>query len=180
MIGRDRAAARNLYFEIVARARDPGLYRACGVPDTLDGRFDMIVLHTFLVFRRLRGDPSGGALTDRLFESMTDDFDRSLREMGLGDVRVGRRVRQMARGFYGRARAYDRALAGTEPMEDVLRRNAFRNAEPSDLQVAALARYVRRAADALQAASLGDLRAARVEVPAPGRPDGVDPAPCEP
>ena len=163
--GRPRSRARDLYFAVVARARDPALYRTFGVPDTIDGRFEMIVLHAILVFRRLRGDPAGAELSDGLFETMTDDFDRSLREMGLGDVRVGKRVRQMARGFYGRAQAYDRGLAAAEPLEEAVRRNVFGTVAPTAEQVAAMADYVRRAAAALDRAALADLLAARLELP---------------
>ena len=162
---RPRSRARDLYFAVVARARDPALYRAFGVPDTIDGRFEMIVLHAILVFRRLRDDPAGAELSDGLFETMTDDFDRSLREMGLGDVRVGKRVRQMARGFYGRAQAYDRGLAAAEPLEEAVRRNVFGTVAPTAEQVAAMADYVRRAAAALDRAALADLLAARLELP---------------
>ena len=99
---RRREAARRLYMVAVRQARDPILYTACGVADTLDGRFDLIVLHVVPLMRRLRQcDEGGRQLSQALFDVMFDDMDQSLREMGVGDLRVGKRVKQMARAFYG-------------------------------------------------------------------------------
>ena len=107
-----RGRADGLYRRLVDRAREPVFYALCGVPDTLDGRFDMIVLHVALVVRRLRaGEIPEKALSQALFDTMMDDMDRSLREMGVGDLGVGRRVKAMAKAFYGRAAAYDAALS---------------------------------------------------------------------
>ncbi len=110
-----RKASRNsvqaVYGAIVAAARHPRLYAEWGVADTVDGRYDMIVLHTVLVLDRLGGEGEGAqnfaqGLTDEVFA----DMDRSLREMGVGDLSVGKKVRRMAEVFYGRARAYQGAL----------------------------------------------------------------------
>ena len=166
--------AQPLYYAIVAHARQPVFYRDLGVPDTVDGRFDMIVLHAVLVFLRLRGDPVAAPLVDDLFDALFADLDRSLREMGLGDMRVGKRVRQMARGFYGRAQAYDRALAGSEPLEDALRRNLYGTVAPPEDAVAAMAAYVRAASDAVAGRSLADLGAADTGFPVP-EGAGVEP-----
>jgi cytochrome b pre-mRNA-processing protein 3 len=100
-----------LYGEIVAQARQPWLYTTAGVPDTVDGRFDMIVLHAFLVFDRLRQeDDEARAFSQAVFDEMFKDMDRSLREMGASDVGVGPKVRRMAEVFYGRTRVYSEAL----------------------------------------------------------------------
>lgn len=160
--------AQPLYYAIVAHARQPMFYRDFGVPDTVDGRFDMIVLHAVLVFLRLRGDPAAAPLVDDLFDVMFADLDRSLREMGVGDISVGRRVRQMARGFYGRAQAYDRALNGSEQLEEALRRNLYGTVTPQDEAVAAMAVYVRNASDAVAGRSVADLAAAELGFPKPG------------
>ena len=145
------ARAHRLYQSIVAQSRTPAFYSDLGVPDTLDGRFDMIVLHLALVFRRLRMEGSDGeALVQVVFDVMIDDMDQSLREMGVGDLSVGRRVKEMARAFYGRAAAYDDALASDDAgLESALRRNLFATADPSTARVAPMAHYAHRLTEAL-------------------------------
>ncbi|WP_373502245.1 ubiquinol-cytochrome C chaperone family protein [Aestuariivirga sp.] len=108
----------------MAAARHPVLYARWGVADTLDGRFDMITLHTFLALDRLKGVEEGFRqdLVDELFL----DMDRSLREMGVGDISVGKKVRKMAEVFYGRIAAYDQALEGPEgALDAAIARNVF-------------------------------------------------------
>lgn len=102
-------------------------YRDCGVPDTVDGRFDLIVLHTYIVLDRLRAEGEAGRkLSQQLFDTLFDDMDRSLREMGVGDLSVGKHVKRMASGFYGRMKAYDEArAAGDEALAEALRRNVY-------------------------------------------------------
>jgi cytochrome b pre-mRNA-processing protein 3 len=130
-----RKASRNslkaVYGAIVAAARHPRFYAEWGVPDTVDGRYDMIVLHAILVLDRL-GEEGEAArdfaqgLTDEVFA----DMDRSLREMGVGDLSVGKKVRRMAEVFYGRARAYTQALRDENEGElaEALYRNVFAGA----------------------------------------------------
>ena len=147
-------AARRIYAVIVRRARCERFYRDFGVPDTVDGRFEMIVLHAFLVLRRLKTD--GGAsdpLGQGLFDVMFDDMDVNLREMGAGDMGVGKRVRKMVQAFYGRIAAYDGALGGDDGrLAEALERNLYGTvaAAPDDA-VEALARYVRRQAEHFEA-----------------------------
>ena len=145
------ARAHRLYQSIVTQSRTPEFYSDLGVPDTLDGRFDMIVLHLALVFRRLRKEGSdGAALAQTVFDVMIDDMDQSLREMGVGDLSVGRRVKEMARAFYGRAAAYDDALASDgDGLEAALRRNLYATADPSTARVAPMAHYVKRLTEVL-------------------------------
>ena len=164
---REPARARTLYFAIAAHARDAAFYRELGVPDTFDGRFDVLVLHMALVFRRLHGEAGAGAFADALFEVLLADLDRSLREIGVSDTRVGKRVRQMARAFYGRAEAYGKALAGAAPLAQALERNLYGNVEADAAQVTAMADYVRAAAAALEGHGLADFRAGRPGLPAP-------------
>ncbi len=121
---RSPAPERRCYEAIVAAARHPAFYAQWSVPDTLDGRFDMVALHTFLVLDRLKGAQSGfrQALVDEFFR----DMDRSLRELGVGDLSVGKKVRKMAEAFYGRVAAYDAALAaGGAELVDAVARNLF-------------------------------------------------------
>jgi cytochrome b pre-mRNA-processing protein 3 len=142
------AAVEGLYQAIVAQARTPAFYARLGVPDTLDGRFDMIALHMFLVLRRLKAEGVGGrALAQALCDRFFDDLDRSLREMGAGDLGVGRRVKAMAKAFYGRVAAYEAALSDHDPaLDDALRRNVFGTVAPSPESLATMTAYVRREA----------------------------------
>jgi cytochrome b pre-mRNA-processing protein 3 len=161
------AAAEALYRTIVGAARRPVLFAGLGVPDTMDGRYEMVALHAYLVLRRLKRDHgSTAALAQALFDRMFLDFDHALREAGAGDLGVGRRVKHMATGFYGRIAAYDAGLAG-EGLEDALRRNAFGTVTPPDAAIAGLAAYLRSADQALSGQSTADLLAGMVAFPAP-------------
>jgi cytochrome b pre-mRNA-processing protein 3 len=147
-----------LYGAIVAQARAPGFYAGLGVPDTVEGRFDMIVLHLALVMRRLRAGaaepPRAAQLAIQdLFDHFCVDMDHNLREMGVGDLGVPRRMRKFGEAFYGRAAAYDRALDAGDPaaLATALGRNVFgRAAGAEDAPAARLAAYVQRC-DALLA-----------------------------
>ncbi len=145
--------ARQLYLQVVEQARQPAFYRDLGVPDTLDGRFEMIVLHMVMVLRALRRDGDDGIeLGQLVFDVMMDDMDGSLREMGAGDLGVGRRVKAMAQAFYGRATAYEAALAADEDaLDQALRRNLYATAEPVGDDVAAMIVYVLREFGAIDA-----------------------------
>ena len=140
-------AVQHLYVRLVERSREPEFYLNCGVPDTFDGRFDMLVLHVFMILDRLAGqgereDALVQALIDRLFA----DMDVTLREMGVGDLSVGKKVKRMAEAFYGRSRAYHEGLASADDdaLADALRRNLYRTADGTPSQVAAMAEYIRR------------------------------------
>ena len=160
---RDTRAVAEFYLKIVAQARLPAFYRDLGVPDTLDGRFDMVVLHVFLVMRRLKGQ--GAAAADRsrlLFEAMIDNFEKSLMEQGVGDSGVGRRIKTMARGIAGRIEVYDRALAeeGGQGLEVALDNNVYGTVpDVPPERLAAMAAYVRREAAGLEALPLDSLMA---------------------
>ncbi len=167
--------AARLYDAVVAQARQPAFFAVAGVPDSIDGRFEMIALHAYLVLRRLRaageaGEPLAQALVDALFA----DMDASLREMGAGDLGVGKRVKRMATAFYGRIAAYESAeKAGG--MQQALARNLFGTVAPNPRQLAAMAGYVEAAWRALSLQPLGELQAARPNFPAPVFPEGVLP-----
>ncbi len=124
----EAAPAERLYLAVVAQARQPVFYADLGVPDTPLGRFEMIALHAYLVFRRLRG---GGrearALAQAVHDVMFNDMDRSLREMGVGDLGVGKRVKKLATNLYGRIAAYDEGMdAGDDQVvAAALARNVF-------------------------------------------------------
>ncbi len=122
-----------LYAAAVAAAREPAFYTSYGVPDSLDGRFDLIGAHVFLLIDRLRNEPEPGpAVAQAVFDAMFADMDFNLREMGVGDMTVGKRVKQMWEAFHGRAKAYETALAADdEPaLASALARNVWRGAPP--------------------------------------------------
>jgi cytochrome b pre-mRNA-processing protein 3 len=137
---------RRLYEAIVAQARQPWLYGEAGVPDTPEGRFDMIVLHAVLVIDRLGGESElARDFAQRVFDEMFRDMEASLREMGVGDLSVGRRIKQMAEAFYGRSRAYGQAFeqedeARRQALAAALSRNVFAGAEAEAATL--LAEYV--------------------------------------
>ena len=166
---RPGATADPLYSAIVAQARAPGFYILGQVPDTVDGRFDMIVLHAFLVMRRLRNTGAeGAALAQATFDLMFVDMDRGLREMGVGDLSVGKRVKTMARGFFGRVAAYDQGLDGEEAqLRAALSRNLYGTAAPEANAVAEMASYMRAAEAALASQSVAELRAGAPAFPPP-------------
>lgn len=167
---RHRDAALALYAAAVTSARTPAVYKDWGVPDTVEGRFDMIVLHVYAVLRRLKGQGAAAdALGQALFDVLFADVDQNLRELGVGDLAVGKRVKDMAASFYGRVGAYDAALAeGADPnaLADALRRNVFLGADGGN--VPALAGYVRRMTAGLDAAAVGDLMAGSIDFGAVG------------
>lgn len=144
------AEARALYRVAVTQARDPAFYARLSAPDTLDGRFELVTLHVVVLLRRLkRKGPDAHRLGRRLMEIMVDDFDRSLREMGIGDAGISRRVKDMARGFAGRLTAYDAALdsADDELLDVALDNNLYGTVHDVPPAVrAAVAGYVRREA----------------------------------
>lgn len=119
-----------LYGAAVAAARDPGWYARVGVPDTLDGRFDMICVFVFLLVERMREEPGPepAALAQAATDAMFADLDQNLRQMGAADTGLARRVRRMYEAFHGRAAAYSRALADADGagLVAALSRNVWR------------------------------------------------------
>ena len=161
-----REVADRLYRELVKQARTPLFYRALGVPDTPEGRFEMVGLHVALVVRRLRaaGAP-GRALAQELFDQMCADMDESLRHIGIGELAVGRHVKRLAGHFYARLRALDQVLdaAPRAPLTPMLRTNVYHGgAAPSPHQLDALASYLLAVEAALCAQASGRLLAGEV------------------
>ena len=152
----------SLYTAAVTAARDPYLFTAVGVPDTLDGRFDIIGVYAFLAIQRLKREPEPGPeLAQSLFDAMFSDMDINLRELGVSDMSVGKRVRAMWEAFHGRALAYSQAMeAGDIPaLEAALARNIWRGAAPpSEGAAASLARMVQAQEACLTAQTLERLR----------------------
>ncbi len=168
---RDSAVA--LYDIIVAQSRKPEFYVHCGVPDTVDGRFDMIVLHAFVVLRRLKDRHRD--IAQALLEAIFDDMDRSLREMGAGDLGVGRRVKTMAKALYGRIAAYEGALGGDgAALAAALRRNLYGTVDPDLECVEAMVAYVHTETASVEQQSLESIAAGSLSFgPPPGNGRGA-------
>lgn len=145
---------RKLYDSIVAQSRAEIFYREFGVPDTVEGRFELIVLHLHLVLERLRREGTAGVRLSRaLIEAFVTDMDDSMREFGIGDMGVPRRVKRAAAAVYERSAAYaaaQQAQAGVNALAQVLLEHIyFGNCSDSRLPER-LAAYVRNAGGALE------------------------------
>jgi len=124
-----RGTIESIYGMIVAQAREPLFYRELGVRDSVDGRFDMLLLHLWLVMRELKLKDVPRALSQGLVERFCSDMDDNLRELGTADLRVPKKMQEFGRAFYGRAAAYDMALgAGHEPLAQALSKNIYNGA----------------------------------------------------
>jgi cytochrome b pre-mRNA-processing protein 3 len=138
-----------LYGMIVAQARLPAFYRDYGVADTVDGRFELVVLHLTLFLRRLadEADPIR-ALGQGVFDLFCQDMDRNLREIGISDLKVPKEMQRVGAAFYGRARAYETALASpAAAANEAIVRNVYANQPAS--AAARLGAYMRQAAELL-------------------------------
>jgi cytochrome b pre-mRNA-processing protein 3 len=162
-----------LYGAIVAQARNPAFYLAFGVPDTAEGRFDLIVLHLALVCRRFGRETGAGEapardLSQHVFDMFCADMDHNLREMGVGDISVPKEMRRMGEAFYGRLEVSDRALAapGDAELATALARNVLAQAMPS-APARRLAAYGREAAVRLDTTPLAALAGAQFAFPDP-------------
>ena len=127
---KNKEAVYALYGMIVKQARRPEFYLDYGVDDSVDGRFDMILLHLFLLVYRLEEEGDDEALLQRhLQEAFVSDMDRSLREMGVGDMNVGKQVKKMSVAWFGRAKAYRDALQSdnNQLLIEALDRNLYRD-----------------------------------------------------
>lgn len=159
-----------LYGAAVAAARQPYFYTVLGVPDTLDGRFDLLSLFAFLLIERLRPEPEPGpALAQAVFDAMFGDMDVNLREMGVGDLSIGKKVKAMWNAFHGRAIAYAAALASGDAaaLEAAIARNVWRGANPPPGSAAVLARLVAAARADLDRQPLAALSEGKVSFPPP-------------
>jgi cytochrome b pre-mRNA-processing protein 3 len=150
-------SVERVYADIVAAARAPALYRDLGVPDTVMGRFEALALHMSLALRRLKGlPPPADSLSQELVDRFFADLDVALREIGIGDVSVPKKVKKLGAAFYGRLQAYDAALAedaGAEDLEAAIARNVLEKPDQPGL-ASALARHVRMLATRLDRASI--------------------------
>lgn len=142
--------AGRLYVAAVGQARNPVFYTRLGVPDTPVGRFELLALHGFLVMARLKEEPAAVRLVQAFANAVVDDLDRNLREMGVGDLSVGRKVKELVEGFYGRMAAYEEGMsAGDGVLSAALQRNVYAGAAVEPWQLSILTQYLRQQAAAL-------------------------------
>jgi cytochrome b pre-mRNA-processing protein 3 len=165
---RRTATIEALYGAIVAQARAPVFYLAYGVPDTVNGRFEMILLHTGLLLDRLSDEEAATrAVGQEVFDRFCQDMDDTLRERGISDVKVPKEMKRVAEAFYGRQSAYRKALAEPDPgaLPDALRRNIY--AGLSGETAERMAAYMRAAAETLRGQAAADLAEGRLVWPDP-------------
>jgi cytochrome b pre-mRNA-processing protein 3 len=128
-----QATGRALYQSVVDQSRAPGLYTDLGAPDTVEGRFEIYSLHVVLLLDRLRGHGDQAAETSQaLFDTYVKALDHALREMGVGDLSVGKKMRKLGEAFFGRAKSYEaafKALPATEALEALLVRTVYAEAD---------------------------------------------------
>jgi cytochrome b pre-mRNA-processing protein 3 len=165
-----RGTIEAIYGMIVTQAREPAFYRNLGVPDTVNGRFDLLVLHLWLVLRRFRSMSNAKDTSQALFDRFCEDMDANLREMGVGDLTVPKRMQAFGEAFYGRAAAYDVAFdAGGDAPAKALCKNIL-NGEGMEnaRRLATYAQTVMARLDSLDAAAF---QAAGWVFPAPAEDD---------
>ena len=163
-----RIAAGDLYRSLISQSRSPQFYTSGGVADTLDGRFDLVALHVALVITRLKSAESPlTGLSQFLFDEMVTNFDVGLREAGVGDMGVGKRMKKLVQAFFGRAKAYEDAVrqATDDTLIQVLERNLFRGHDTAKLDALArtMADYVSHQYAHLLAQQDQDLLAGQID-----------------
>ena len=155
------------YIALVNQARHPFFYESLGVPDTLDGRFELIILHLFLLQHRLL--TAGDDFSRELSELFFADMDRSLREIGVADTGVRYRIKAMAKAYHGRLQAYSAASSDAELLCPALARNLYGTvAEGSTDNLARAAAYVAAMQAALAATDDATIAAGGFAWPQPG------------
>ena len=158
-----------LYLTAVEQARSPAFFESLGVPDTVDGRFDLIIIHIMLLVRRLRRQGEEAAdVSQALLNLMFADMDRNLREMGVGDLSVGRQVKKMAKAFYGRAETWEAAIDnGADDFADALAETVYRAVDVPSEAISNLAWYVFAADTHLASQAVDVLLQGDADFPAP-------------
>jgi len=153
----DHATAHALYSETVLAARDPAFYLDWGIPDTVEGRFEVLCLRAFALLHRLKQAPEAADVAQAYFDIMFDDLDSNLREMGVGDMSVGKKVKKLAGGFYGRIKAYDAALDNTDDeavLTETLAHFLFRDASPTPETLGCAAVFLRQDVEMLESQTI--------------------------
>lgn len=157
-------SALRLYIQIVKQARRPVFYHSLGVPDTPAGRFDLVALHGFLVIQRLRNETTVLSLVQALSDTMFADMDSNLREMGVGDLSIGKHVKMLASHYLGLALAYESGLRGTDDdLRSALRRNLYAAVDPTPVQIDIIVDYIRSSSANLTQEPLSHFNAGTIQ-----------------
>ena len=162
-----------LYGMIVAQARLPVFYRDYAVADTVNGRFDLLVLHLSMVLGRLWQDseqaPALKQLGQGIFDRFCMDMDDNLREIGIADLKVPKEMTKMGQAYYGRAQAYQAALDAPddEALVETITRNIYAGAPPEPPTARRLAAYMRQAVGELRKQTAAQLATGEVKFPDP-------------
>lgn len=161
ILSTDRAdeEARALYIKIVEISRRVDFYTVYSVPDTVDGRFDMINIHLFLLSARLKKEGTNEALEvlRAVTEIFFSDMDRSLREMGASDTGIGKRIKKMSQAFYGRVLAYQAAGDDSGKMSDALLKNLYRGDSSKQQAAEKMSEYLLQQKERLAACTISDM-----------------------
>ena len=148
-----------LYALAVEQARQPAFYTALGVADRIDARFELYTLHVLILFLRLKQDGERGEVAaQKLFDVYISSLDHTLRELGVGDVSVGKKMRKLGEAFYGRVKSYESAFAAlpqTDHLQALLSRTVYEQGGPEN--AAKLGEYVIRQRAALAEQKLDTL-----------------------
>ncbi|NDV86932.1 hypothetical protein GTW51_09475 [Aurantimonas aggregata] len=172
MFQRLRAGRRNreiidaIYVDLVERARQPHLYEDAGIPDTVMGRFEALSIHVFLFLRRCREDKALRPVAQDVVDRFIADVDRSIRELGVGDQSVPKRMRKLAGIFYERVKAYDPAMdaePGSGRLAEALRPRAVAP-DAGEGAPQRLAAYMRETGNCLEAVPAAAILAGRLEM----------------
>ena len=160
-----------LYGMIVAQARLPCFYRDYAVADTVNGRFDLIVLHLALVLDRLAQDPALQTLGQGIFDRFCQDMDHNLREMGVGELKVPKQMRRLGEAYYGRAQAYRAAWGAKDDgaLVEALERNIYGRSLSAAAAAPRLAAYMREALRDLGAQPSASLAGGALHFPEPSK-----------
>ena len=160
-----QVAGKALYEATVPQARTPALYADLGAPDTPEGRFELYSLHVYLLLERMKGQgPAAADTAQALFDTYASALDHALREMGVGDLSVGKRMRKLGEAFYGRVNSYEAAFAAlpdTALLEALLARTLYAGVEAPATE--AMAAYVLRQRQVLAAQPLETLLAGEAQ-----------------
>jgi len=168
----DLETSRKLYERIVLQSREPSFYSFTKIPDTVNGRFELIVLHLFLLLYCFRQNSIATLVSQDLINVMIEDLDRALRQMGIGDLSVGRKVKKMANVIEVRLRTYESALKrGDEALAKVLSEIFFGSIGPApDVEIKLITDYIRQAIKGLLKMSSKEVMSGRVVFPIPPDP----------
>ncbi len=162
------AAGQALYRAAADKARDPAFYRDAHAPDTVEGRFELYMIHVILIAMRLRGQGRAAAETSQvMFDAFLRGLDDAMREMGVGDLSVGKKMRKLGEAFYGRAKRYDELIGDAEGLTALVRRTLYADVEGelADAGARTVAGYAAQTHAALAAQPLERLMAGEAHFP---------------